>query len=127
MFESNDVAYLKLSSFNSRSCIVGIGNGFRFIRLFSTRKSDINPTVPFFFGMLNVDAAHSERFTFRSTPIRHSLFTSVRTVEFVYVFLGLDMPMHDTFMHWIEVRCYTVHFSSMQEFHRTKFHIPVKQ
>jgi hypothetical protein len=127
MFKSNDVAYLKLSSFNSRSCILGIGNGFRFIRLFSSRKSDMNLTVPFFFGMLNVDAAHSERFTLRSTSIRHSLSTSVRTVEFAHVFWVSIMPMHDTVMHRIEVRCYTVHFSSMQEFHRTKFHIPVKQ
>jgi hypothetical protein len=83
----------------------------------------MNLTVPFFFGMLNVGAAHSERFTFRSTVIRHSLSTSVRTVEFVYVFLGLDMPMQDTFLHQVEVRCYTVHFSSIQEFHQTKFNI----
>ena len=80
MFKSNDVAYLKPSNFNSRSCIFGIGNGFRLIRLFSSRKSDMNLTVPFFFGMINVGAAHSEQFTFRSTPIRQSLTTSVRRV-----------------------------------------------
>jgi hypothetical protein len=84
-------------------------------------------TVPFFFGMLNVGAAHSERSTFCSTPIRQSLSTSVRTVEFAHVFWVSIMPMHDTVLHRVEVQCYTVHFSSMQEFHRTKFHIPVKQ
>jgi hypothetical protein len=70
MFKSKDVTYLKPSSFSNKSCILGIGNGFCLIRLFSSRKSDINLTVPFFFGMMNVGAAHSERFTLRSTPIQ---------------------------------------------------------
>jgi hypothetical protein len=78
MFKSNDVAKLKPSSLSSKSCILGIGNGFRFIRLFSSRKSDMNLTVPFFFGMMVVGATHSERFTLRSTPIRQGLSTSVR-------------------------------------------------
>jgi hypothetical protein len=82
------MTYLKPSSFYSRSCILGIGNGFRFIRLFSSRKSDMNLTLPFFLGMMNVGAAHSERFTLRSTPIRQSLSTSVCRV--CLCILGID-------------------------------------
>jgi hypothetical protein len=60
MFRSKDVAYLKPSSLRSRSCIFGMGKGFLFILLFSSLKSEIKRTVPFFFGMIKVGAAHSD-------------------------------------------------------------------
>ena len=74
MFKSREVAYLKPSSFNNKSCILGIGNGLRLIRLFSSLKSEIKRTVPFFFGIINVGAAHSELLIRLRTPIltRHS-------------------------------------------------------
>ena len=80
MFKSKDVAYWKPSSFSSKSWIFGIGKGFLFILLFSSRKSEMNWIIPFFFGMMNVGAAHSERFTFRKTPMLHKRSTSVRKV-----------------------------------------------
>ena len=40
----------------------------------------MNCTVPFFFGMMNVGAAHSEQLTFRRTPMLHKRSTSVRKV-----------------------------------------------
>ena len=76
MFKSREVAYLKPSSFNNKSCILGIGNGLRLIRLFSSLKSEIKRTVPFFFGIINVGAAHSELFIRFKTPILTSRSTS---------------------------------------------------
>jgi len=40
----------------------------------------MNRTVPFFFGIMNVGATHSERLTFRKTPMLHKRSTSVHTV-----------------------------------------------
>ena len=72
--------------------MLGIGKGFLFIRLFRSRKSEINRTVPFFFGMMNVSAAHSEWLTFRKTPMLHKRSTSVRKVcSCIFV----DMHVHD--------------------------------
>ena len=52
----------------------------RLIRLFSSLKSEINRTVPSFFGMMNVGAAHSLRFIFFSTLIEHNLLSSTCSV-----------------------------------------------
>ena len=57
-----------------------IGKGLRLMRLFNSRKSLINLTVPSFFGMMNVGAAHSLRFVFLRTPSSQSLSTSMRSV-----------------------------------------------
>ena len=69
MFKSRDVAYLKPSYFSNRSCILGIGQGFRLMLLFSSLKSDIKRTVPFFFGKMKVGAAHCELFMRFNMPI----------------------------------------------------------
>ena len=76
MFRSNEVAYLKPSSLSKRSCIFGMGKGFLLILLFSSLKSDMKRTVPFFLGIIKVGAAHSERLTHLRTPIFTSLSTS---------------------------------------------------
>ena len=60
MFKSKDEAYLKSSSFKSKSCILGIGNGFLLILFFSSLKSEMKQTVSFLWGIINVGAAHSE-------------------------------------------------------------------
>jgi hypothetical protein len=59
MFKSSDVACMKPSSWCGKSCITGIGYGARWSHEFSLQKSDINRTLPFFFGMIKVGAAHS--------------------------------------------------------------------
>ena len=74
------MTYLKPSSLSNKSCILGIGNGLRLIRLFSSRKSEINRTVPSFLGMINVGAAHSEWLIFLSTPNLHRRYISNFTV-----------------------------------------------
>ena len=60
MFESKDEAYLKPSSFKSKACILGIGNGFLIIVIFKSLKSEMKWSVPFFLGIINVGAIHSE-------------------------------------------------------------------
>jgi hypothetical protein len=88
------VAYLKPFSFSSKSCILGIGYGFRIIRLFSSRKSDMNLTVPFFLGMMNVGASHSDGLLY--VVLQYDRVCRLLYVEFVHVFSGLEMPVHDT-------------------------------
>ena len=73
MFESKDVAHGKPSSFCSKSRVFGSGNGFLLILLFNSQKSERNCTRLFFFGPINVGAAHSDLFIFLSTPILQSL------------------------------------------------------
>ena len=75
MFKYKDEAYLKPSSFKSKSCILGIGNGFLLILLLSSLKSEMKRTVTFFLGIKNIDAAHSELLVFLKT----SMFTNLRT------------------------------------------------
>ena len=85
IFKSSDEAYLKPSNFSSKSCILGIGNGFLQILLFNSLKSDINLTVPFFLDIINVGAAHSLILIFLSTPIstnRSSSFFRVASCTF---------------------------------------------
>ena len=48
MYQFKDESYLKPSSFKSKSCILGIGNGFYLILLLSSLKSDMKQTVWFF-------------------------------------------------------------------------------
>ena len=49
----------------------------------------MNRTVPFFFDMIDVGAAHSERLTFRNTPMLHKRSTSVRKVCSWILVLGM--------------------------------------
>ena len=53
----------------------------------------MNRTIPFFFGMMNVGAAHSEWLTFRSTPMLHKRSTSL-CARFAHGFLVLGMHEH---------------------------------
>ena len=75
MFKSSDVAYLKPSSFSSKSCIFGSGYGLRLMCLFSSLKSVNIWIEESFFGITNVGAPHSDLFTCPSTPIfnNHSI------------------------------------------------------
>ncbi len=58
IFCSNVVAYWNFFNPLKISGIFGIGKGFLFKHLFNIRKSVITRTVPFFFGMMKVRAAH---------------------------------------------------------------------
>ena len=62
MFKSKDEVYLKPSSFTNKSCILGLGNGFLLIPLLSSLKSEMKQTVPFFLGIINAGAVHSDFF-----------------------------------------------------------------
>ena len=86
----------------------------------------MNLTVPFFFGMINVGAAHSEQFTLRSTVLLNNRACLLLYVELVHVFSGSEMPVHDMVLHLVEVLYGILHDSRNLEFHQTKFHIPVK-
>ena len=79
---------MKPSNFKSKSCILGIGNGFLLILLLSSLKSEMKRTVPFFLGIINVGAAHSELFLRFKTPI----FTNLLTSNFCALFppYGID-------------------------------------
>ena len=52
----------------------------------------MNRPAPFFLGMMNVGAAHSERLTFRNIPMPHKRSTSVP--RFAHGFLVLGMHEH---------------------------------
>ena len=69
------------SSLNKRSCILGMGYGWRKIRLFSSLKSEIKRTVLSFFGIRNVGAPHWERLTFFITLIYSSRLSSYLNVS----------------------------------------------
>ena len=69
MFKSSEVAYLKPSSFSSKSCIVGRGYGLHLMSLFRSLKAVNIRIVESFFGITNGSAPHSNLFTHRSTPI----------------------------------------------------------
>ena len=81
MFEYKDEACLKPSSFKSKSCILGMVNGFLLILLLSSLKSDMKRTVAFFLEILNVGAAHSELFSRFKTPMFTNQLTSVFRVS----------------------------------------------
>ena len=88
MFKSKDEAYLEPSSFKSKSCILGIGNGFLLIFLFSFLKSEMKRTVPFFLGIIIVGAAHSELFLRFKTPITYLLISVIRVSSCAF---GIEM------------------------------------
>ena len=77
MFKSEYEAYLKPSSFKSKSYILGIGNGFRLIDLLSSLKSEMKPIVPLFLRIKNVGASYSELFLRFETPTLTNLLISI--------------------------------------------------
>ena len=84
MFKSKDEAYLKPSNFKSKSCILGIGNGFLLILLLKSLKSlksEMKRTVPLYQGIKKVGAVHSELFLRFKTPMLTNLLTSVLLVS----------------------------------------------
>ena len=84
MFVSKEEAYFKPPRFKSNSCILGIGNGFLLILLLTSLKSEMNPTVSFFFGVINVGAAHSELFLRFKTPTNVYLTSVLRVSSYTY-------------------------------------------
>ena len=60
MFKSKAVAKVKPSISCKTVLILGNGNGFLTIRLFTSLKSVRKRTVPSFFGVMNDGDAHSE-------------------------------------------------------------------
>ena len=68
MFKSSEVAYLRPSNFNNKSCIFGIDEGFLLILLLSSLKSEMKWLVPFFLGIIKVGASHSELYLHFNTP-----------------------------------------------------------
>ena len=78
ILKSRDDAYINPYRFSSIYCILGIGNGFLPILLFSFLKSDKNLTVPSFLVRMKVGAPHSEQFTFFNTPSWHRCSTSLQ-------------------------------------------------
>ena len=69
MLESSDIPYIKPSNFNNKSNILGIGKDFLLILLFSSLKSEMKRTVPFFWGIIKVGM-----FTFQYTCVDFSLY-----------------------------------------------------
>ena len=81
----------------------------------------MNRTVLFFFGMMNVGAAHSEWLTFRNTPILHKRSTSVRKVCSWILVLG--MHEHDKASCLVEALYHTPRGSRTLKSHRTRIRI----
>ena len=77
MFKSEEEAYLKTSSFESKSYTLGVQNGFLLILLLSSLKSDMKETVPFFLGITNIGAAYSESSLRFRAPMFTNLLNSV--------------------------------------------------
>ena len=76
MFKSRAVAYVNPVISCRTDKILGIGNGVRITRLFTSLKSDMNLTVLFFLGIINVGDAHFDVGWLLSTPNLHNRSTS---------------------------------------------------
>ena len=95
MFKSRLVAHWKPSGLSSMSCVLGIGCGFRQIRLLrSSLKSLMKRTVPSLLGVTNKGAAHSERLTRFSAPISTERSTSIWRVSQWYLGTGHGQAWH---------------------------------
>ena len=84
--------YLKPSSFKTKSYILGIGNGFLSILLIASLKSEIKQTVPFFFGIINVGVAHSDK-----TPMNTNILTSILRVYLCTFGIGNGFTWYSCF------------------------------
>ena len=82
----SELAYLKPSNLNNKSCILGIGKAFLLILLLSFLKSEMKRTVPFFLEIIKVGAAHLELFLHFNTP--HLLIYQL-------LFLGNSLALYD--------------------------------
>jgi hypothetical protein len=69
MLRSRAVAVLNPASDCNSSLILGIGNAFRLMCLFSSQKSVQTRTSPVFLGGINVPQPHSLPEFFSKTPI----------------------------------------------------------
>ena len=94
MFRSSAVAYVNPSSSCKTVLILGIGNGFLTIRLFTSLKSLMNHTVWFYFGTMNEGEAHSDSGCHFSTPNSHSLCTSFFRVSLWAFGVGKGLPWY---------------------------------
>ena len=79
---------MKLSNFNNKSYILGIGKGFLLIILLSSLKSEMKRTVPFLLVIIKVGAAHLELFLRFNTPMFINLLTSVFRVSSCILGIG---------------------------------------
>ena len=77
MFKSSAMGCLKPSNLNNKSCILGIGKGFLSNLIFNSLKSEMKQTLPFFLGIIKVEAAHLALFLLLSTSLLIHLLTSV--------------------------------------------------
>ena len=75
MFKSKEEAYLNPSNFKSKSCTLGMGNGFLLILILSPLKSEMKLTLSFCLGNINIDTVHSELFLRFKTPKFTNLLT----------------------------------------------------
>ena len=85
---------MKPSTFKSKSCILGIGNGFPLILLFSCLKSEMKLKAPFFLGIINVGASHSELFLRFKSPVDTNLLTSVFRVSLCTFGIGNSLAWY---------------------------------
>ena len=92
MSRSRTVAYVNPSSSCKTVLILGIGNGFLTICLFTSLKSLTNHTVWFCFGTINEGKAHSDSGCHFSTPNSHSLCTSFFRVSLWAFGVGNSLP-----------------------------------
>ena len=83
MFKSKDVACAKPSSFCGKSCVLGNGHGCLLILLFESLKSERNFARLFFFGLINVGAAHSDLEMFLLSRAIFRVDNYLLLVEFV--------------------------------------------
>ena len=81
MIKSKDGMYLKPSCFKYKFCILGIENGFLLTLSLRSLKLETKQTVPFFLGIINAGAPHSDLFLRFKTPIFTNLSTSVLRVS----------------------------------------------
>ena len=65
---------------SSKSWMFEVGKAFLFIRFLSSLASDRKRTLSSFFVRMKASAAHSERCTFRRTPMRQSQSTACHRV-----------------------------------------------
>jgi len=70
-----------------------IGKGLRLILLFNSLKSKMNLTDPSFLGMMKAGTAHSELFTFLSTPSSHNWAISFLNCSSLFYWYGKGSGM----------------------------------
>ncbi len=97
MFRSRAVAYVNPSSSCKTLLILGIGNGFLTIHLFTSLKSLTKCTDWYHFGTIKEGEAHSDSGCNFRTPNLHSLCTTFSGS--LYGLLELEMACHNMVLH----------------------------